>query len=84
MNALLAVAVGEEADRGGTGSLNIAMDDASDLKGAWGSYRLGLPFVGRFRVLISRYCSRGIKPGSTNITPAIRMEISVFHKPSGA
>ena len=79
------LAAAEEADGGGAGSLTIAMCDTSDLRGAYASYRLGLPFVGRFRVLASSCCSRGINPGSISVPPTIRIEeISVFRRSSGA
>ena len=47
--ALPALAATEEADGSGTGSLTIAMDGASDLRGAYESHRFRLPHVGRFR-----------------------------------
>ena len=82
--ALPALAAAEEADGGGAGSLTIAMDDASDLSGEYGSYRLGLSFVARFRVLASSFRSRGINPGSIAVPPTIRVEeMSVFRRSSG-
>ena len=83
--ALPALAAAAEADGGGAGSLTIAMCDASDLRGAYESYGLGLPFMGRFRVLASSCRSRDINPGSIAVPPTIRMEdISVFRRSSGA
>ena len=51
--ALPSLAAAEEADGDGAGSLTMAMCDASDLRGPYRSYRLGLPLIGRFRVLAS-------------------------------
>ena len=83
--AFPALEAAEEADGGGAGSLKMAMCDASDLRGAYGSYRLGLPFVGRFRVLARSCRSRGFTPGSIAAPPTIRMEeISVVRRSSGA
>ena len=83
--AFPALAAAEEVDGGGAGSLTIAMCDTSDLRGPYGSYRLGLPFAGRFRVLANSCRSRGINPGSIAVPPTIRMEeISVFRRSSGA
>jgi len=82
--ALPALAAAEEAEGGGAGSLTIAIDDASDLRGAYGSYRLGPSFEGRFRVLDSSFRSRDIKPGSIAVPPTIRIEeMSVFRRSIG-
>jgi hypothetical protein len=83
--ALPAFVAAEEADGGGAGSLIIAIDDASDLRGAYGSYRLlEPPFVGLSRVLASSFRSRVINPGSIAVPPTRRMEeVSVFRRSSG-
>lgn len=83
--ALPALAAAEEVEGGGAGSFIIAIDDSSDLRGAYGSYRrLGPLVVGRFRVLDSSFRSRDIKPGSIAVPPTIRIEeMSVFRRSNG-